>query len=463
MKRSPEKKWLILGLGVISLMMGWSSWVAYQSSEHLLESTNKSRQTHEIIKNLINVYATMSIAESGRRGYVFLGDEKELYRYQGAIQDLVPELETLQENLSDRSEQLKRLQVLERLLNQRVSLLQQSIQLYQTEAKVTPRQVQITEQSINLRSKIQLVIAAMQQTEELSLEQWVDQSRSRIKQELEVSLLVIFASFGVLAIASFLLYHQFIKRQQAEAIQAKLVNEQEVSEAKLKFFSMVSHEFRTPLSVVLASSQLLTQGSQTWSEERKHKTLHRIQSSAKLMTRLLTDILTLTRAEAGKLDYHPETLDLEAFCLNLVEEKQLSAAHSSIHFVSEGQAHPVRLDANLLYSILNNLLENAIKYSPPDQPVLLSSTLESEAVVFKVQDQGIGISFEEQQKVYELFYRGQNAGAIAGTGLGLAVVKKCVELHQGKIFIASEAGQGTTFTVLIPLTLADPQVNLEMN
>ncbi|MCY7283924.1 MAG: HAMP domain-containing histidine kinase [Cyanobacteria bacterium CAN_BIN43] len=221
--------------------------------------------------------------------------------------------------------------------------------------------------------------------------------------------------------------------------------------------------FRTPLSVVLASSQLLTQGSQTWSEERKQKTLHRIQSSAKLMTRLLTDILTLTRAEAGKLDYHPETLDLEAFCLNLVEEKQLSAAHSSIHFVSEGQAHPVRLDANLLYSILNNLLENAIKYSPPDQPVLLSSTLEAEAVVFKVQDQGIGISLEEQQKVYELFYRGQNAGAIAGTGLGLAVVKKCVELHQGKIFIASQVGQGTTVTVWLPLTLADSQVNLEMN
>ncbi len=73
MKRSPERKWLILGLGVTSLMMGWISLIAYQSSEHLLESTNKSKQTHEIIKNLINIYATMTVAESGRRGYVFLG------------------------------------------------------------------------------------------------------------------------------------------------------------------------------------------------------------------------------------------------------------------------------------------------------------------------------------------------------------------------------------------------------
>ena len=437
--------------------------MAYQSSERLLESTNKSKQTHEIIKNLINVYATMSIAESGRRGYVFLGDEKELYRYQAAIRELDPELKTLQENLSDRSAQLKRLQTLELLLNQRVSLLQQSIQLYRTKAKITPRQIQITEQSIKLRDKIQLLIAAMQQTEELSLEQWVSQSRTRIRYELGISLSVIFASFGVLAIASSLLYHQFIKRQQAEALQAKLVSENELGEAKLKFFSMVSHEFRTPLSVVLASSQLLIQGSQAWSEERKSKTLHRIQSSAKLMTRLLTDILTLTRAEAGKLDCHPEAVDLEAFCLNLVEEKQLSMVHSSIHFFSSGQAHLVYLDANLLYSILNNLLENAVKYSPPDRSVSLSSTLESEAVVFKVQDHGIGISLEEQQNIYELFYRGQNAGAIAGTGLGLAVVKKCVELHHGKISIASEVGQGTTFTVQIPLTVAERQVNLGRN
>ena len=354
----------------------------------------------------------MSIAESGRRGYVFLGDGKELYRYQAAIRELDLELETLQENLSDRSAQLKRLEVLELLLNQRVSLLQQSIQLDKTEERITPRQIQITEQSIKLRDQIQWVIATMQQTEEFSLEQWVSQSRTRIRHELMVNLLVIFASFGVLAIASILLYHQFIKRQQAEALQAKLVSEKEVSEAKLKFFSMVSHEFRTPLSVVLASSQLLTQGSQAWSEERKSKTFHRIQSSAKLMTRLLTDILTLTRAEAGKLDYHPEVLDLEAFCLNLVEEKQLGATHSSIHFFSSGQTYLVRLDANLLYSILNNLLENAMKYSPLDQSILLSSTLKSEAVVFKVQDHGIGISLEEQQKIYELFYRGENVGAI---------------------------------------------------
>jgi signal transduction histidine kinase len=453
MKRSPERKWLILGLGVTALMMGWISLIAYQSSGRLLESTNKSKQTHEIIKNLLNIYGTMTVAESGRRGYVFLNDEKELYRYQAAVREIDPQMVTLRKSLGDRNEQIKRMESLKILLDQRINLLQQSIQLYKTELKVTPQQIKITEESVKLRDKIQLVIAAMQRTEELSLEEWVNQSRERIRNELLMSFLIIFASFSVLTIASILLYQETIKRQKAEAVQARLINEKEVSEVKLHFLSMISHEFRTPLSVILASSQLLTQGSQLWSEERKKKTFDRIQSSAKLMTRLLTDILTLSRADAGKLDYHPEVLDLEAFCLNLVEEKQISTLTHVIKFVRSGETHPVRLDANLLYSILNNLLENAIKYSAPEQHVLLSTQIEADVVIFQVQDQGIGILAEEQQKIFDLFYRGQNAGAIAGTGLGLAVVKKCVELHQGTISIYSEVEKGTTFTVEIPLTV----------
>jgi signal transduction histidine kinase len=463
MKRSPERKWLILGLGVMALMMGWISLMAYQSSGRLLESTNKSKQTHEIIKTLINIYATMTVAESGRRGYVFLNDEKELYRYQAAVREIDPQMATLRLSLGNRTDQLRRMESLKTLLNQRLSLLQRSIQLYKTEAKITPQQIQITEQSVKLRDKIQLVIAAMERTEELSLEESVDRSRQRINSELFMNYWVVSASFSILTIASILLYQQMTKRYQAEASQAKLISEKEVSEVKLKFLSMISHEFRTPLSVILASSQLLTQGSQSWSPERKQKTFDRIQSSAKLMTRLLTDILTLSRADAGKLDYYPEVLDLEAFCLNLVEEKQLSTPHHAIKFKRSGATHLVLLDANLLYSILNNLLENAIKYSAPEYSVLLNTQIENESVIFQVQDQGIGISAEDRQKIFELFHRGQNAGAIAGTGLGLAVVKKCVELHQGKISVASEVGKGTTFTVRLPLTVAHSRVNLGGN
>jgi signal transduction histidine kinase len=454
MKRSPERKWLILGLTVASLLMGWLSFTTHQNTARLLESTNKSKQTHEIIKNLINLYATMTVAESGRRGFIFLNDDKELYRYQAAVRELQPELLALQKSLGNDAKQQARFQELNTLLEQRVSLLQRSIQLFRRERSVTPEQLQITEKSIKLRDKILLVIAAMQSTEELSLEQWVDQSRASINQESLISLVVISTSSGGLAIASLLLYQQLVKRQQAEAAQYKLAQEKEVGEMKLNFFSMVSHEFRTPLSVILASVQLLTEGHLSWSEERRLKNLNRIQDAAKQMTRLLTDTLMLTRAEAGKLERRLESVDVEAFCLNLVEAIQLNYPSHLIQFFSQGQPNWVKLDSNLLYSILNNLLENAVKYSAPDQVVQLTLIQTETTTTFQVQDQGIGIPIAEQPKVFDLFYRGRRAAeSNLGTGLGLAVVKKCVELHQGEIFVESEEERGTLFTVKLPCLL----------
>jgi signal transduction histidine kinase len=122
-----------------------------------------------------------------------------------------------------------------------------------------------------------------------------------------------------------------------------------------------------------------------------------------------------------------------------------------IKFFSQGQPNLVKLDSNLLYSILNNLLENAIKYSAPDQEILLTLIQTETTTTFQVEDQGIGIPIEEQPKVFDLFYRGRRAEESSiGTGLGLAVVKKCVELHQGQVFVASEADKGTLFTVRLP-------------
>ncbi len=169
------------------------------------------------------------------------------------------------------------------------------------------------------------------------------------------------------------------------------------------------------------------------------------------MKQLLTDILTITRAEAGKLEYKPSPLDVEAFCLNLVEDIQFfSLAEHTLNFISNGHCTRVILDEKLMYSILSNLLCNAIKYSPQGGNIYLILNGEPEATVFQVKDEGIGIPLEEQPEIYEPFYRGQNVDNIVGTGLGLAVVKKCLDLHQGEITVKSQVGVGTTFTVRIP-------------
>lgn len=233
---------------------------------------------------------------------------------------------------------------------------------------------------------------------------------------------------------------------------AELERTRELSELKLRFFSMASHEFRTPLSIILVSAQSLETHSNELSNEQKSKNLQRIQSATKRMTQLLSDILTITRAEAGKLEFNPELFNLEQFCCQIAEEIQLTIRTAQrINFTSYGECIKAYLDRKLLRFILTNLLSNAINYSPSGGQINFLLICDSKEAKFQISDQGIGIAIDDQQHLYETFYRGKNVGNTTGTGLGLAVVKTCVDLHGGQIAVNSEIGVGTTFTVILPL------------
>ncbi len=232
-----------------------------------------------------------------------------------------------------------------------------------------------------------------------------------------------------------------------------LERERELSAIKTRFFSMASHEFRTPLSTVLAAAQLMENSPNIWQDSSKRlRNLHRIQNSVKNMVQLLDDILTINRAETGKLEFNPKPLPLKKFCRQCVEEMQLSAGSKHIiTFVSPQQEVQAFLDEKLLRSILANLLSNAIKYSPQGGQVLVSLEFSLDNFQIQIKDNGIGIAAEDRPKLFEPFHRGQNVRRIPGTGLGLVVVQKCVDLHGGRINIASEQGGGTTVTVILPL------------
>ncbi|MEQ8999558.1 MAG: ATP-binding protein [Coleofasciculus sp. B1-GNL1-01] len=242
------------------------------------------------------------------------------------------------------------------------------------------------------------------------------------------------------------------EHKQAELIRLALAQEQELRQLQLNFFSMASHEFRTPLSTILASVQLL---KYYYSEELNNKIIRnidRIEKTAKTMTQLLGDILTISRAETGKLEFTPHPIDLEKFCCQLVEEMQLNAGSDYlINLLSQNESTIVCLDEKLLRSILINLLSNAIKYSPVGGQIDLIVTCSQSTVTFQVKDQGIGIPVEDQKKLFSIFHRGTNIGNIPGTGLGLAVVKKCLDIQGGTISVNSEVGVGTTMTIMIPL------------
>ncbi|MEO1095963.1 MAG: ATP-binding protein [Cyanobacteria bacterium J06638_28] len=225
----------------------------------------------------------------------------------------------------------------------------------------------------------------------------------------------------------------------------------ELTDLKLNFFSLASHELRTPLSAILVSAQLLDNSKVEWTEAKRSRNLKRIQSSAKTMTQLLADILLLTRAEAGKLEFHPQKIQLHDFCEQLVEEVKFNTqAQQQIAVIYQGQSTDAYLDEKLLRALLMSLLTNAIKYSPSESEIKLLIQSDHDSVCFQIKDQGVGIAIADQQHLFESFHRGQNSKAIPGTGLGLAVVKKCLDLQNGIIEVESEVGIGTTFTVKIP-------------
>lgn len=242
-------------------------------------------------------------------------------------------------------------------------------------------------------------------------------------------------------------------RKRADEIRLALEREKELNLLKTRFFSMASHEFRTPLSTALAAAQVLETSQVEWNQtEKRLRNLHRIQDSVKNMVQLLDDILTINRAEAGNLVFHPKALCLDQYCQQFVEEMQLSAGNQHhLTFTSQGTPCSIELDEKLMHSVLSNLLSNAIKYSPKGGNVRLALEFQSDAVLLSVEDEGIGIAPDDQRRLVEPFYRGKNVGSIPGTGLGLVVVQKCVDLHQGTMQITSTPGKGTTCLLKLPL------------
>ena len=242
---------------------------------------------------------------------------------------------------------------------------------------------------------------------------------------------------------------QSIATRQAELETANALAERgKLAELRSRFVSMASHEFRTPLTSILAASQSLVRYIERMSVEQRLDRLAKIESEVQHMTGLLDDVLTIGKADAGKLEFEPARVDLKHLCEEIVAEAQTTAAATQrLLLACAADLAPVMVDPKLVRRILGNLLTNAVKYSPMDATVSCDVAVHDGHPVFEVRDQGIGIPPEDQARLFEPFHRGTNVGKIPGSGLGLAITKKAVEIHGGTIVVESIVGKGTTFVV----------------
>ncbi|WP_054465760.1 ATP-binding protein [Planktothricoides sp. SR001] len=253
------------------------------------------------------------------------------------------------------------------------------------------------------------------------------------------------------------------KRAEEETIKA-LQKEKELSELRSRFVSMVSHEFRNPLSSIISAADLLEYYIETASTEKKLQYIERIQNASTTMNELLEDVLVIGRHEANKVVFQPTEINLIEFGQKIIKEIEFSLNRANqIIFKYQAYLDSDRNDLNhnicgffdekLLRQILSNLLSNAIKYSANNALIYLDLIGRDSEVIFMVKDSGIGIPSDDLPHLFESFHRCQNVGMISGTGLGLTIVKRSVDMHGGQIFVESEVGVGTTFTVTLPLQL----------
>lgn len=247
-----------------------------------------------------------------------------------------------------------------------------------------------------------------------------------------------------------------LEEQVKERIKAEneariaLEREKELSELKTRFVSMASHEFRTPLSAVLSSVSLIGKYITDENKDKKLKHINRIKSSVGELTGILNDFLSMDRLDAGKLEVFPQDILICEFLNEIADEmSQVTKKGQKLDFkCTKPDAH-FCTDPQILKQGLVNLLSNAIKYSPEDSVVALNVDVVSDVLSIEVIDQGIGIPQADQKHLFDKFFRAHNASHIQGTGLGLNIVKKYLELIQGEINFESKEGKGSTFRLKI--------------
>jgi len=238
-----------------------------------------------------------------------------------------------------------------------------------------------------------------------------------------------------------------------EEVNEALRTEKELGELKSRFVTMASHEFRTPLSTILTSAFLLEKYNNVHEPDKREKHIHRIKTAVSDMRSILEDFLSLGKLEEGLIKAAIVTIPAEE-CFTIVtdvinEMEGVFKPGQEVHCTKKGSGD-VPIDKQLLKNVLINLLSNAIKFSPENSIIKVNSTVANDQLQLTVQDSGIGISKDDMQHLFERFFRARNAGNIQGTGLGLHIVVKYLDLMHGTIDVQSELDKGTTFTICIP-------------
>jgi signal transduction histidine kinase len=239
--------------------------------------------------------------------------------------------------------------------------------------------------------------------------------------------------------------------EKEKALRKAYEREKELNHLKSRFVSMASHEFRTPLSAILSSAELIEAYNDGEQDQKREKHIVRIRSAVNNLTSILNDFLSLSKLEEGKVLSHPVEFMFNDFCNDLLDDiLPILKPGQKVISPTDNLKTVLFLDHKLLKNILLNLFSNAIKYSEQGKSIYFEFSMDEKSLYFSIRDEGIGIPSEEQEHLFTRFFRAHNVENIQGTGLGLTIVKRYLELMNGTIQYESKEGHGTKFQISLP-------------
>jgi signal transduction histidine kinase len=463
-----EKKTIVL-LGLASFILVGINAFSYWSFIRHKEASELVNQSQSRLQKLDNVLSTLKDAETGQRGYLLTGQESYLKPYNSAVKTIARQIEDLRQLTVADPEQQQQIIGLQPLVTRKLTELKQTIDLRKNKGLEAAVQLVSTNQGQALMLQLRQKIQQLQSENSREL-----QNRLRAKEEDYRRVQLIFSVGIILNLAAFYLVYraigqETIERKRAEALLRQLNQELEdrVQERTLKlkqandnlfrsnqeleeFAYVASHDLQEPLRAVNSYAQLFARKYQGHLDAKADKYLNYIMEGATRMQQLINDLLEFSRV--GTRGKELSLTDCEVVLPQVLANLKVAIAQSNA-VVTHDPLPTVLGDGTQLIQLLQNLIGNAIKFRREEPPQVHVKAVQSpKEWVFEVRDNGIGMESEYFERIFTIFQRLHSKSEYPGTGIGLAVCKKIVERHGGRIWVESQLGEGTTFYFTIPLS-----------
>ena len=472
---------LFAGLAASAVIIIFISVISVVGINTLINENDWIEKSEHVENHLDHVYDYNLQIESGDRGYILTGNDTYLAKRKNAIDELRLTLKNLELETAGNREQQKMLAKLASYIEESIDYSNRRVEARKSVGEARARLLfPVSDGSVLIDNIHNLVLEMISRQDRILISHKMEY-RAQMSKNKSIIIMGFLSQLVLFAFIFLIVKKDISVRQQAEKqlesknkllvevneqlnyniekkkqvemlLQNALSKEKELNELKSRFISTTSHEFRTPLTSILSSMQLVQKYRKKWSDEQLEGQFSRIKDSIFNLTGMLDDILTISHTDSGVIIFNPKIIDLQQLCLDVINEinHKASEKHNfTFNFNSEDKKF--LLDPKLVRFIIINLLSNAFKYSINGGCINLNVSAGPSRLEITVSDEGIGIPGKDMENLFNPFFRGSNTAEIEGTGLGLSIVKRAVELHGGWINCRSNPGEGTIFNVKIPL------------